>query len=219
MFFDRPVSAVDARKLGCALLTRTMEKRHEIGLDSYDRLFPSQDTMPKGGFGNLIALPLQKRPREQGNTVFLDELFQPHADQWRFLESIQRIPTDQLARIIYEIAPEGNPVGVHLNLSDGDEGKAPWHWRPSRKLKESQIMGPLLSAVRLVVSNLVYIEKKDLPSAMTDCLIRVAAFQNPEFYKAQAMRLSTYGPSTLVFQGDAWKRWSVFLSTDGILSH
>jgi len=81
MFFDRPVSAVDARKLGCALLTRTMEKRHEIGLDSYDRLFPSQDTIPKGGFGNLIALPLQKRPREQGNTVFLDELFQPHADQ------------------------------------------------------------------------------------------------------------------------------------------
>jgi len=54
-FFDRPVLAADARKLGCALLTRTMEKRHEIGLDSYDRLFPSQDTLPKGGFGNLIA--------------------------------------------------------------------------------------------------------------------------------------------------------------------
>ncbi len=198
MFFDRPVSAVDARKLGCALLTRTMEKRHEIGLDSYDRLFPSQDTMPKGGFGNLIALPLQKRPREQGNTVFLDELFQPHADQWRFLESIQRIPTDQLARIIHEIAPEGNPVGVHLNLSDGDEGEAPWHWRPSRKRKERQIMGPLPSTVRLVVSNLVYIEKKALPSAMTDCLIRVAAFQNPEFYKAQAMRLSTYGKPRVI---------------------
>lgn len=89
IFFDRPVSAVDARKLGSALLTCTMEKRHEIGLDSYDRLFPSQDTMPKGGFGNLIALPLQKRPREQGNSVFLDELLQTHADQWRFLESIQ----------------------------------------------------------------------------------------------------------------------------------
>src|SRR6266446_2584786 len=197
-FFDRPVLAADARRLGCALLTRTMEKRHEIGLDSYDRLFPSQDTMPKGGFGNLIALPLQKRPREQGNTVFLDELFQPHADQWRFLESIQRIPTDQLARIIHEIAPEGNPVGVHLNLSDGDEGEAPWHWRPSRKRKERQIMGPLPSTVRLVVSNLVYIEKKALPSAMTDCLIRVAAFQNPEFYKAQAMRLSTYGKPRVI---------------------
>ena len=84
-FFDRPVLATDARRLGCALLTRTMEKRHEIGLDSYDRLFPSQDTLPKGGFGNLIGLPLQKRPREQGNSVFLNELFKPHSDQWRLL--------------------------------------------------------------------------------------------------------------------------------------
>jgi hypothetical protein len=107
MFFDRPVSGVDARRLGCALLTRTMEKRHEIGLDSYDRLFPSQDTMPKGGFGNLIALPLQKGPRDQGKTVFLDELFRPCADQWRFLKSIQRIPVERLADIIREIALEG----------------------------------------------------------------------------------------------------------------
>src|SRR6266481_899287 len=102
IFFDRPVSAADARRLGCALLTRTMENRHEIGLDSYDRLFPNQDTLPKGGFGNLIALPLQKRPREQGNSVFLDELFQPHVDQWRFLESVQRIRADMLARLIPE---------------------------------------------------------------------------------------------------------------------
>ena len=91
LFFDRPVHVANARQLGCALLTRTMENRHEIGLDSYDRLFPSQDTVPKGGFGNLIALPLQKHPREQGNSVFLDEVFQPHADQWRFLEAVQRI--------------------------------------------------------------------------------------------------------------------------------
>jgi hypothetical protein len=89
LFFDRPVLAANARQLGCALLTRTMENRHEIGLDSSDRLFPSQDTLPKGGFGNLIAL----RAREQGNSVFLDELFQPHGNQWRFLELIQRIPT------------------------------------------------------------------------------------------------------------------------------
>src|ERR1019366_8513426 len=73
MFFDCPVLAADARRPICALLTRTMEKRHAIGLDSYDRLFPSQDTMPKGGFGNLIALPLQRGPREQDNSVFLNE--------------------------------------------------------------------------------------------------------------------------------------------------
>jgi len=198
MFFDCRVSASDARRLGCALLTRTMENRHEVGLDSYDRLFPSQDSIPKGGFGNLIALPLQKRLRDQGNTVFLDELFRPYVDQWRFLDSIQRIPTDQLAKIIHEITPGENPVGVHLSLADEDDGDAPWNWNPSRSRKEKPLFGQMPSIVRLVVSNLVYIEKRNLPSAMVDRLARVAAFQNPEFYKAQAMRLSTYGKPRVI---------------------
>ncbi len=198
IFFDRPVSAADARRLGCALLTRTMENRHEIGLDSYDRLFPNQDTTPKGGFGNLIALPLQKRPREQGNSVFLDELFQPHPDQWNFLESVQRMPIDQLARITCAIAPEGNPIGVHLHLPDEDEGETPWRWRPSRQRKETKITGPLPASVRVVVSNFIYIEKEGLPPGMVDRLIRIAAFQNPEFYKAQSMRLSTYGKPRVI---------------------
>src|SRR5215468_3679390 len=71
-----------ARKLGTYILTKTMDRRPEVGLESYDRLFPNQDTLPQGGFGNLIALPLQKRPRESGNSVFLDERFTPYLDQW-----------------------------------------------------------------------------------------------------------------------------------------
>lgn len=204
MFFDRAVQASDARRLGCALLTRTMEMRHEIGLDSYDRLFPSQDTMPKGGFGNLIALPLQKRPREHGKSVFLDELFQPYADQWRFLGTVQRIPTDTLASLIHEVVPEGDAVGVRPSLPEEREGEAPWLWSPSRKRKEKPIVGALPSSVRVVLSNLVYIQKKDLPSAMLDRLVRIAAFQNPEFYRAQAMRLSTYGKPRVISCGESF---------------
>jgi hypothetical protein len=89
MFFDRPVHASLARKFGCAILTRTMERRHQIGLDSYDRFFPSQDTMPKGGFGNLIALPLQHGPREKGNSVFLNRELDVYPDQWCFLSSVK----------------------------------------------------------------------------------------------------------------------------------
>ena len=85
VFFDEPVPAIAARKLGSTILTAAMEKRHQVGLDSYDRLFPNQDTLPKGGFGNLIALPLQRGPREQSNSVFLDENLDPLADQWSFL--------------------------------------------------------------------------------------------------------------------------------------
>lgn len=198
IFFNHAVLAANARQLGCALLTRTMESRHEIGLDSYDRLFPSQDTLPKGGFGNLIALPLQKPAREQGNSVFLDEFFQPYADQWKVLESVQKIPTDRLARMIQEIAPSGNTIGVHLSFPEEGRDEAPWLWNPSQKRKDGRIADPLPSSVRVVVGNLVYIEKKDLPSAMLDRLIRIAAFQNPEFYRAQAMRLSTYGKPRVI---------------------
>jgi superfamily II DNA or RNA helicase len=198
LFFNHPVLAANARQLGCALLTRTMESRHEIGLDSYDRLFPSQDTLPKGGFGNLIALPLQKPAREQGNSVFLDELFHPYVDQWKFLESVQKVPTDRLARMIQEIAPSGNTIGVHLSVPEEGKGEAPWLWSPSHKRKDEPIADPLPSTVRVVVGNLVYIEKKDLRSPMLDRLIRIAAFQNPEFYRAQAMRLSTYGKPRVI---------------------
>ena len=126
MFFDRPVLATDARKLGCALLTQTMEKRHEIGLDSYDRLFPSQDTLPKGGFGNLIALPLQKEPRQQGNSVFLNELFEPYPNQWEFLESVQRIGVGTLSSLIRDLAPTGNTDGERLNLPQVQNLEAQW---------------------------------------------------------------------------------------------
>ena len=89
IFFSETISAKIARQLGSALLTRTMESRHKLGLDSYDRFFPNQDTMPKGGFGNLIALPLQHKPRQKNNSVFVDDALHPYPDQWDFLANIQ----------------------------------------------------------------------------------------------------------------------------------
>ncbi len=91
IFFDGPVPASLARRLGAHILTETMEHRPEIGLESYDRLFPNQDTLPQGGFGNLIALPLQGEPRRRGNSVFVDMKWEPYTDQWQFLSSVQRM--------------------------------------------------------------------------------------------------------------------------------
>lgn len=65
-FFSAPVPADVARRMGCYLVTETMNRRHELSMDSYDRLFPNQDTLPRGGFGNLIALPLQQGPGRRG---------------------------------------------------------------------------------------------------------------------------------------------------------
>ena len=79
-----------------------MERRPEIGFGSYDRVFPNQDTLPKGGFGNLIALPLQKQARQRGNTVFIDEQFKPYADQWSLLAALRRISRTQVEALVRE---------------------------------------------------------------------------------------------------------------------
>ena len=198
MFFDCPVSASLARRFGCAILTRSMERRHQIGLDSYDRFFPSQDTMPKGGFGNLIALPLQRVPREKGNSVFLNWEFEAYPDQWLFLSTIERIHLEKVETIVQEASRNGAILGVRISLADEGIENDPWTMPPSKKRKEQTIQGPLPQTVRIVQSNLIYIEKKGLPPAMLNRLIRLAAFQNPEFYKAQAMRLSTFGKPRII---------------------
>jgi superfamily II DNA or RNA helicase len=197
IFFETPVPAVLARKLGSLLLTSTMNRRPEIGMDSYDRLFPSQDTLPRGGFGNLIALPLQKKPREQNNSVFLDNDLNPYSDQWAFLSSIQRMAHQDLERIMKNVQDEGEITGVRAVVLDETENE-PWKLTPSRKYKEPPITGPLPDQLNLVISNQIYIEKEGLPAPLRNRLIRLAAFQNPEFYKAQAMRLSTFGKPRII---------------------
>jgi hypothetical protein len=141
IFFERAIPATTARKLGCVILTRTMESRHQIGLDSYDRFFPNQDTMPKGGFGNLIALPLQKSPRANGNSVFIDSQFRPYPNQWEFLASVKRMPTDAVEAVVLEAQKRGDVIGVRISNVD-DEDIDPWMLPRSRTRAEREIPGP-----------------------------------------------------------------------------
>ena len=196
VFFDEAVPACLARKLGAHLLTETLERRPDIGLDSYDRFFPNQDTLPQGGFGNLIALPLQKGPRTRGNSVFLDEAFLPCEDQWAFLADVGKVTRDRLEELVAEAQRKGRVVNVRMALSEDDD--APWMAPPSRQRKQPPIVGPKPKRIEVVLSNEIYIPKEGLPSGLRSRLIRLAAFQNPEFYKAQAMRLPTYGKPRVV---------------------
>jgi len=197
IFFEGPVPAVLARKMGCALLTQTMERRHQVGLDSYDRFFPNQDTLPKGGFGNLIALPLQWMPRQNGNSLFVDAALHPYPDQWQLLLSIRRVGADQLEWIVNDATRRGQVMGVKFSMTDDDEG-TPWTLLPSRKKSEKPVPGPFPESVGIVRSNLIFVPKVDLPEAMLNRIIRVAAFQNPEFYKAQAMRLPIWDKPRII---------------------
>lgn len=198
LFFEEAVSAVLARKLGANLLTETMERRPEIGLRSYDRFFPNQDTLPKGQLGNLVALPLQKRPRDRSNSVFLDDSLVPHADQWAFLAEIGRIPRSQAESIVHAAeAARGNVVGVRLVPWD-ETADAPWTAPPSRRPRDAPIAGPLPHSMELILGNEIYISKEGLSPALRNGLIRLAAFQNPEFHRAQAMRLPTFGSPRVI---------------------
>jgi superfamily II DNA or RNA helicase len=179
------------------LLTETMEGRPDIGLDSYDRLFPNQDTLPQGGFGNLIALPLQKRAREQGNSVFLDDAHVPWVDQWAFLASVSKMSRAPVEEITQEAERSGRILGVRLPPpEDGDD--QPWTAPPSRHRKGLPIVGPLPKTMDVIHGNQLYIAKEGLHPGLRNRLLRVAAFQNPEFYKAQAMRLSTFDKPRII---------------------
>jgi len=197
IFFSEPVSATLARQLGAFLITDTMKRRPEIGFDSYDRFFPNQDTLPSGGFGNLIALPFQGSVRKQGNTQFLDGYFEPYPDQWAFLSSLQPISQIRMIEIVEQAQRLGEITGVKMVVTD-EEGDEPWVALSSRRLGDVPIVAPLPDTVKLVSANLIYIEKTALPSELRNRLIRMAAFQNPEFYKSQAMRLPTFGKPRII---------------------
>lgn len=191
-FFTTPVPAALARRMGCFFITETMGRRHQLGMASYDRLFPNQDTMPRGGFGNLIALPLQHEARTSGNTVFLDEQLVPFADQWAYLGTIERITPERVGRIAAEALRKGQVIGVRgADLADDEERCATWKRPPSGKRTRIEITEPLPSIVRAALAQRLFVEKNGLPSALLNQIKRIAAFQNPEFYKKQSMRLST----------------------------
>jgi superfamily II DNA or RNA helicase len=200
LFFEEAIPAVLARKLGAHLLTETLERRPEIGLASYDRFFPNQDTLPKGGFGNLIALPLQKHPRERGHSVFVDEHWLPYPDQWAFLSVLGKIARSDAEGIASAAEHHGRVIAVRhpaLAEDDGDYNE-PWKVPPSRERREPPLSGPLPERVQLVLGNEIYIAKEGMPPALRNRLQRLAAFQNPEFYRTQAMRLSTFGKPRVI---------------------
>ena len=193
IFFDRNVPAYDARRLGAAIISHACERTRQLALSSYDRLFPNQDYMPKGGFGNLIALPLQKRARAKNNSIFVDDSLEPHSDQWAFLASIQRMSPGDIEPAIIRAMGNRDPVGVAYVEDEGDA--EPWKDCDSRSRK---LICPLPASLSITLANLVYFEKSELPQPLANQLVRLAAFQNPEFYKAQAMRLSVWNKPRVI---------------------
>ncbi len=189
-FFSDPVPSAAARQLGCHLLTEAMARRHDIAMASYDRLFPNQDTMPKGGFGNLIALPLQWQARQCGNSLFVDRDLRPYDDQWDYLAAVRRMDPATVHQIADRASRSSSVIAARPVEDDGDAA-APWRRQPSGQPPPLTLQEPLPSPIPTVLAQRLFVDITNLPSPLVSRLKRVASFQNPEFYKKQAMRLST----------------------------
>ncbi|MGE4273729.1 MAG: DEAD/DEAH box helicase family protein [Desulfitobacterium sp.] len=195
-FFKDQISAATARKFGTLLLTHAMSERHEIRFSSYDRLFPNQDTLPKGGFGNLIALPLQAAARKSNNSVFIDENFQPYNDQWHFLSNIRKINEEEIDDYITQLGL-GNDLGELRQIED-EEAK-PWE---KKKVDSRLNSSDIPNEIHITKANMLYIKKKGFSNKALNTLKRLAAFRNPDFYKAQAMRLPTFDKPRIISLSD-----------------
>jgi superfamily II DNA or RNA helicase len=183
-FFTDPIPAGDARRLGFTILTATMAQGVTLGVDSYDRLFPSQDVLPGRGFGNLIALPLQRAARDAGNTEFLDDTLEPHRHQWSYLASVPKITPNRVA----ELNADGDGDGALAVRTVTDRSDQPW--RPPRTLRERLSKTRLPDTIDVTLADRIYIDRSTLPPPLAHAIRRLATFSNPMFAELQRMRLS-----------------------------
>lgn len=182
ILFDEHIKAQTARRLGNAILTEAMEREGKMSFKSYDRFFPNQDYMPTGGFGNLVALPLQGRARKDGNSVFVDDDFIPFTDQWAYLQRMTKMTAAEVEKLVSRYDRE--PLG---ELSKSSES-APWE----RSLPKPMSTADFPKHITIVRSSGIYIPTKGLSAKAVNHLKRLAAFKNPEFYAKLGMRLPVY---------------------------
>ena len=193
IFFSYAIPARTGRQLGSAIISYTCSQLRQLKLSSYDRLFPNQDTLPKGGFGNLIALPLQKIPRERGFSVYVDGKFLPYPDQWSYLASLKTLSQAEVEEAIGRATAGGPPLDVAFLTEE--ESERPWE---RTVIPSTKIPGPMPARLSVTLADQLYFEKAALPQPLTNRLIRLAAFQNPEFYQKQAMRFSVWNVPRII---------------------
>ena len=188
IFFEEPLPAFKARRLGNAILTEAMNHDGRMSLNSYDRFFPNQDRLPEGGFGNLVALPLQGQARKNLNSVFVDDDFLAYKDQWIFLYNIKKLREDDVDKLL----------NLHVNeefgaLSTSSESK-PWVTPTPQDVTKADFY----ATMEIVKADKIYIPLKSISAKVLNHLKRIAAFKNPEFYSKQALRLSTYSVPRII---------------------
>jgi superfamily II DNA or RNA helicase len=196
IFFASPVPAVQARRLGTLIVARASSFHRGMKLSTYDRFFPNQDMCPKGGFGNLIALPLQQEPRKSGHTLFLDENFEPVSDQWAYLASLQKIDLTELQRLLEtSCSPEKGIEPTKSESLDFDESAL-------NVIPQAVRRGDFKGTLKLVRNSQITIPLAGLPTSLGAALKRLGTIANPVFYEKQRLRFPTINIPRFIFCGE-----------------
>ena len=191
-FFLEPISAKAAREFGSCLITEAAALNKTITFEAFDRMLPAQDTIPDGGFGNLIALPFQGKAQREENSVFVDEQFEPFPDQWLYLSQVQLIPRSTVQNLIETTGD--NPHGL-ATVTVANKTKR-YAQKPRKRLPLTSRDFP--SSLSVTQADMLYIPEKSLSPAAQMEIRGLATFANPEFYRAQAMHQSVFGKPRLI---------------------
>lgn len=191
-FFLELVSAKTARDFGSSLITEAAILNKTITFKAFDRMLPAQSTIPEGGFGNLIALPFQGKAQRKGNSVFVDEQFEPFPDQWLYLSQIQLIPRVTVQNLIESIENRSHGIAAVAAANTG----VPHSQRLRKRLPLTSRDFP--SSLPVTQADMLYIPEKSLSPAAQMEIRGLATFANPEFFRAQSMHQSVFGKPRLI---------------------
>lgn len=204
IFFEKAINIKKVRLFGTALLDKGAEGVNQQSFDTYDRMIPAQDKLPEGGLGNLVALPLQGRAVKNGNSVFVDENWLPYYDQWSVLKN-----TGKLSEVFIDekLSSWGNKYSISNNDSDDEAprqisiNETPWENR--NRFEKTDTEGQ----VQIILADRVYVDKKGIKPRLQNKIRRLAAYNNPEYFKNQAMGLPTFGIPRIVYSGEDTKQF------------
>ena len=193
IFFDKPIDASFVRKFGFALLDKGAEQINLKSFKYYDRMLPAQDSLPEdSAVGNLIALPLQGKALQDGNSAFIDGNWNAYPNQWETLFNKPRLSQEFLEEKIKEWSNIIDDIAA--NAAESDREKP---WNRMQHFNKNDVEGKL----HIILSNGIYVDNTNLKAAMQNRIRRMAAISNPVFYKNQAIGTSNYDTARWIYLG------------------
>ena len=188
IFFKEMVPARLARRFGFALLEKGAESVNLKSFKYYDRMIPTQDALPEGGLGNVIALPLQGMALKSGNSAFIDENWNAYEDQLNVLAGTRRLTRQGIEDYLSLWYSTGS-------ISEDNGTDAPWD-------KNSEIeAGSVKGVVRIVLADRIYIDSTGMSNKTKRQLRRMATFSNKQYFQNQAMDMPNYDESRFIYLG------------------